>query len=312
MLSYYKSVRLNGTDFHTGETRWAPPEGREAPWIVYHPSGRQEVPSTHPRDFLSVATVPTDCSGMAWPCRLLQVRPVEGHPVATPSRKLFPNRVVATAWEVVAELDPRLALGPQADQLLDLFDTAERLTGDNLRDLAAAWAAAWAAARNAARYAAWDAAWDAAWAAARDAAWAAARNAARYAAWAAARDAARTAARTAAGNAARDAARALVVRDRLAQEHYETLTRPWASVIGKVHPDDEDLRVNAAIEWSRWDEGGPTPRRRGRGLPGDRGMTGLPCIACGRTDPCPDCRHHNRIPGWDEPMLPLDEDQEED
>ena len=43
-----------------------------------------------------------------------------------------------------------------------------------------------------------------------------------------------------------------------------------------------------------------------------RGMTGLPCIACGRTDPCPDCRHHNHIPGWDEPMLPLDEDQEED
>ena len=39
-------------------------------------------------------------------------------------------------------------------------------------------------------------------------------------------------------------------------------------------------------------------------------MTGLPCIACGRTDPCPDCRHH--IPGWDEPMLPLDEDQEDD
>lgn len=36
------------------------------------------------------------------------------------------------------------------------------------------------------------------------------------------------------------------------------MTRPWDSVIGKVHPDDEDLRVNAAIEWSRWDEGGPT------------------------------------------------------
>ena len=36
-------------------------------------------------------------------------------------------------------------------------------------------------------------------------------------------------------------------------------------------------------------------------------MTGLPCIACGRTDPCPDCRHHNHIPGWDEPTLPLDE-----
>ena len=152
MLSYYKSVRLNGTDFYAGKTQWAPPEGHEAPWIVYHPSGCQEVPSTHPRDFLSVATVPTDCSGMAWPCRLLQVRPVEGHPVATPGRKKFPNRVVATAWEVVAELDPRLALGPQADQLLALFDTAERLTGDKLRELAAArdaaWYAAWYAARN--------------------------------------------------------------------------------------------------------------------------------------------------------------------
>ena len=26
-------------------------------------------------------------------------------------------------------------------------------------------------------------------------------------------------------------------------------------MIGKVHPDDEDPRINAAIEWSRWDEG---------------------------------------------------------
>ena len=39
---------------------------------------------------------------------------------------------------------------------------------------------------------------------------------------------------------AMDAAEALVVRDCLAQEHYETLTRPWVSVVGKVHPDDED------------------------------------------------------------------------
>ena len=41
-------------------------------------------------------------------------------------------------------------------------------------------------------------------------------------------------------------------------------------------------------------------------------MTGLPCIACGRTDPCPDCRHHNRIPGWDEPTLPIGTDDEEE
>ena len=241
MTTYYKAVRPDGTDFHTGETRWAPPEGREAPWIVYHPSGCQEVPSTHPRDFLSVATVPTDCAGMAWPCCLLQVRPVEGYPVATPDRKKFPNRVVATAWEVVAELDPRLALGPQAGQLLALLDTAERLTGDKFRDLAAAWRATGYAARyaagNAARYAVWDAAVDvarnAAWNAARNATWNAARDAAGNAAVDAARDAAR--------NAARDAAEALVARDCLAQEHYETLTRPWRTAVGAIHPEDEDL-----------------------------------------------------------------------
>ena len=63
-------------------------------------------------------------------------------------------------------------------------------------------------------------------------------DAARDAAWAAAWDAARAAAR----DAAREAARALVVRDQVGdtftQAHYDTLTRPWATVIGPVHPDD--------------------------------------------------------------------------
>ena len=62
------------------------------------------------------------------------------------------------------------------------------------------------------------------------------------AARAAALDAALDAARAAARYAARDAARALVVRDQVGdtftQAHYDTLTRPWATVIGPVHPDD--------------------------------------------------------------------------
>ena len=82
-----------------------------------------------------------------------------------------------------------------------------------------------------------DAALDAARDAARAAAWAAAR-----AAWDAARAAARDAAWAAAWDAAREAARALVVRDQVGdtftQAHYDTLTRPWATVIGPVHPDD--------------------------------------------------------------------------
>ena len=86
-----------------------------------------------------------------------------------------------------------------------------------------------------------DAARDPAWAAARDAALDAARAATR-AATRAAWDAARAAARAAARDAALDAARALVVRDQVGdtftQAHYDTLTRPWATVIGPVHPDD--------------------------------------------------------------------------
>lgn len=68
------------------------------------------------------------------------------------------------------------------------------------------------------------------------------------AAWAAALDAA--AARGAAGDAARDTACSLVVRDLIGkhgftQAHYDLLTEAWATVIGKVHPDDADRLVTA-------------------------------------------------------------------
>ncbi len=125
--------------------------------------------------------------------------------------------------------------GPQWQPIVVLVRRAAILTSAEAKALdAAARAAAWDAAWDAARAAARDAAWDAA----RAAAWAAARAAARDAAWAAAWDAARAAAR----DAALDAARALVVRDQVGdtftQAHYDTLTRPWATVIGPVHPDD--------------------------------------------------------------------------
>ncbi len=115
--------------------------------------------------------------------------------------------------------------GPQWQPIVVLVRRAAILTSAEAKALDAARAAA----RAAARTAAWDAA--------RDAARAATRAATR-AAW----DAARAAARAAARYAARDAARALVVRDQVGdtftQAHYDTLTRPWATVIGPVHPDD--------------------------------------------------------------------------
>ena len=111
--------------------------------------------------------------------------------------------------------------GPQWQPIVVLVRRAAILTSAEAKALDAA--------RTAARAAARDAALDAA----RDAARAATRAATR-AAW----DAARAAAR----DAALDAARALVVRDQVGdtftQAHYDTLTRPWATVIGPVHPDD--------------------------------------------------------------------------
>lgn len=121
----------------------------------------------------------------------------------------------------VTDADLAETFGPQWREIVALVRRAATLTDAEARALDAARNAARVAARNAARNAArvagessgaaWDAAWDAA------------RNAAQAAAW--------------------DAAGALAARDLIGQygftrEHYDTLTGPWARVIGKVHPDD--------------------------------------------------------------------------
>ncbi|MBE3133852.1 MAG: hypothetical protein IMZ55_10275, partial [Acidobacteria bacterium] len=54
-------------------------------------------------------------------------------------------------------------------------------------------------------------------------------------------DAARGATWDAARGATWGAARALLVRDLITPAQYDKLTRPWRTVIGKIHPDDPDL-----------------------------------------------------------------------
>ena len=252
MHTYYKAVRPDGTDFYSGTVQWAPPECHEGDWIVRHPTATEV--GTDASSYLSVSTVPTDCVGMKWPCRLFEVEAVGDVEPDTHLR----HKVVGLAFRVVRELDSHIALGPQGEHVAALIDRAARLTGaetDRLR-------AAWAAAREAARGAAWTAAWAAAWAAAREAAREAARTAALGAAWdadrdadrdaardatwdaawAAARGAAWDAAREADQDAALDAARGLLARDLISAEHYDTLTRPWRTAVGPIHPDDPDIR----------------------------------------------------------------------
>ena len=153
------------------------------------------------------------------------------------------NDASSTSWPMVRERLARIEVtdadladtfGPQWAAIVALVRRSAVLTADEVQRLDAAGVAAWDAAWAAAGVAAWDAAW----AAARDAAW--------DAAWAAARDAAWVAARAAAWAAAVDAARALAVRDLIGehgftQAHYDTLTGPWRTVIGPVHPDDAEV-----------------------------------------------------------------------
>ena len=221
--TYWKSVRLDGTDFYTGTVQWATPgRGRTLPHTVKHPTAKWV--GSDASGYLSVSTVPTDCTGMEWPCRLLTVEPVGGCQVTIPNPDTLPHKRASVAWRVTGEVDAHAALGPQSAQIAALIGRAATITEDEAQRLHAyaAWDAARGAARDAARGAAWDAAWDAARGAARDAARGAAWDAAWDAAW----------------GAARDAAWALVARDLIGAEHYDTLTTPWRTVIGTIHPDD--------------------------------------------------------------------------
>ena len=202
--TYYKAVRPDGTDFYSGRVAWD-----RVGEIVEHPNPGS--PGGDDADgYLSVSVSPTDCTGMKWPCRLFEVEPVEGVPVWEPTPTL-PSKRASHAWRVVRELPAYEALGPNGAEVAAFLDLLPTLTRTQ-------WDAAWAAARYAAR--------DAASGAARDAAWSAAWAAAWSAAWAAARDAAWDAARDAAWLTAWNAARALVVRDLITAEQFDTLTAP--------------------------------------------------------------------------------------
>jgi hypothetical protein len=152
------------------------------------------------------------------------------------------NDDTSTTWPMVRERLARIEItdadladtfGPQWEHIVALVRRSAVLTADEAQRMVAVRAAAGAA--GAARVA--NAAQRAAWAA-RNAARDAARNAALGAAWRAAWVAGEGAAW-----AARNAVGVLVVRDLIGkrgftQDRYDTLTRPWRTVIGPVHPDD--------------------------------------------------------------------------
>lgn len=207
MTTYYKVVRPDGRSFYDPTFRWVPESGGPIPdggLLVSHP---RHLDQRSAAGYLSVSTVPTDCTGMRWPCRLLEVVAVPRRKVITPEPERMPSKRAASAWLVIRELDPHLALGPQGREVAAIIDRAGRLTQEEAALLDAARSA------SAAEYSARLAAWDATEYAARNTAWSAAWSAA-FAVW--------------------GAATATVVRDLISPADYQTLAGPWLSVIGET------------------------------------------------------------------------------
>ena len=141
MTTYYKAVRPDGTSFHDPTFRWVPESGPipDDGLLVSHPGYLDRRSAA---GYLSVSTVPTDCTGMEWPCRLLEVVAVPRRKVITPEPDVLPSKRGASAWLVVDRLDPHLALGPQGPEVAAIIARAGRLTQEEAARLDAAWDAA--------------------------------------------------------------------------------------------------------------------------------------------------------------------------
>ena len=232
MTIFFKSTRLDGTDFYSGQVDYASAlaSGEPLPEL----SGDVEFPGP---GWYHLATVPTECVGMSWPCRLFEVEPVGDVCMDT----AHPHKIGARSVRVLREIEAHRVFGPQGEQVVTLIERCLTLSAAEVDRLAAAWGAAWdtwGAARGAMSGAARGATWDTTWGATWDTTWNAARGASWDASW----------------NAARDAAVALLCRDLIGQapgwdqDAYNLLTGPWRDVIGPIHPDDGDGDERAVRE----------------------------------------------------------------
>ena len=151
---YYKATKPDGTDFYTGTVDYASAlaSGEPLPEL----SGDVGFPGP---GWYHLATVPTECVGMSWPCRLFEVEPVGD--VCMDSA--HPHKIGARSVRVLREIEAHRVFGPQGEQVAAFIERCATLTEDDVARLDAAWDAAW----DAAQYAAWDAARDAARGAAR-------------------------------------------------------------------------------------------------------------------------------------------------
>lgn len=206
MKTYFKAVRPDGTDFHTGTVLYE--VGTQLPRI---PSQKGIKRSCCSNTVYHASDTPSETLiGGSWPARLFEM---SGRPVASEGHKYG-----FVTLRVERELESHLVFGPNGEDVVRIIEQAKSVTPAQAEQLRAARVAAWVAARVAAWYedrvAAWHAAREAAVDEAREAAWHAAQEAA--------------------VDEAVNAAIATVVRDYITPEQYHTLTKVWFEVIGDL------------------------------------------------------------------------------
>ncbi|MEW1955142.1 hypothetical protein [Terrabacter sp. NPDC080008] len=132
--AFYKYVRWDGTDVHSGTLRWAP-QGAVARRgaVIRHPSSRQMAP--HARHYLSASDNPRTWSWFGQ--RLLQLEPLDPAGVYLNSTDGGPDEYGALAWRIVRELDPfTVLLGPQGAHVRQFVErVGEVITEDQCEEL---------------------------------------------------------------------------------------------------------------------------------------------------------------------------------
>lgn len=131
IVTYYKAVRVDGTDFATGTTHptvgeWMPRIEGELVlcWRGYHVSD----------------AVAETLLGGSWPCRLFEVEIEDGE------WQREHHKLVVPTYRPIKELPAWQALGPNGEAVAALIERCKTLTEGQTERLAAAGGAAWAAA----------------------------------------------------------------------------------------------------------------------------------------------------------------------
>ena len=131
MTIFFKSTRLDGTDFYSGQVDYASALASGEPL----PELSGDVVAFPGPGWYHLATVPTECVGMSWPCRLFEVEPADDLGDHRPRHE---HKVGATSVRVLREIDAHVALGPQGVQIAAFIERCATLTADEVSRLNAA------------------------------------------------------------------------------------------------------------------------------------------------------------------------------